>query len=144
MRVAIVLQVDPGKEFVCGVTQLMKQKGLKIRRGKAGNHRAQGIVESMNRTLAERLFPYQYAQEMAIGQRERGARSTEWLRELRPVLYSMNKSETRLFVKKPADAIKLRRVWPVWRSGQSVGLGIERSRVRNSLVPSGSSLRQGN
>ena len=33
---------------------------------------------------------------------------------------------------------------PLWRSGQSVGLGIERSRVRNSLVPSGSSLRQGN
>ena len=33
---------------------------------------------------------------------------------------------------------------PVWRSGQSVGLGIERSRVRNSPVPSGSSLRQGN
>ena len=36
------------------------------------------------------------------------------------------------------------RVQPVWRSGQSVGLAIERSRVRNSLVPSGSSLRQGN
>ena len=33
---------------------------------------------------------------------------------------------------------------PVWRSGQSVGLGIERSRVRNSPVPSGFSLRQGN
>ena len=29
-------------------------------------------------------------------------------------------------------------------TGQSVGLGIERSRVRNSLVPSGISLRQGN
>ena len=30
---------------------------------------------------------------------------------------------------------------PVWRSGQSGGLGIERSWVRNSLVPFGSSLR---
>ena len=33
---------------------------------------------------------------------------------------------------------------PVWRSGQSVGLGIEMSWVRNSPVPSGSSLRPGN
>ena len=68
-----LLQVDPGKEFMGGVTELMKQKGLKIRRGEAGKHRAQGIVKRMNRTLAERLFPHQYAQEIVLRQRERGA-----------------------------------------------------------------------
>ena len=105
-----LLQVDPGKTFMGGVTQLMKHKCVKIRRGEAGNHRAQGIVERMDRTLAERLFSHRYAQEMVQGQRERGARSTEWIRQLRPVLDSMNNSETRLLGKKPADAIKLRRV----------------------------------
>ena len=105
-----LLHVDPGKEFMGGVTQLMKQKGVKIRRGEAGNYRAQGIVERMKRTLAERSFPHQYAQEMVLGQRERGARSTEWVRQLRPVLDSMKNSETRRLGKKPADAIKLRRV----------------------------------
>ena len=88
----------------------MKQKGVKFRRDEAGNHRAQGIVERMNETLAERLFHHQYAQEMVLRQRERGARSTEWVRQLHPVLDSMNNSETRLLGKKPADAIKLRKV----------------------------------
>ena len=42
--------------------------------------------------------------------------------------------------------ISITELWYIvmWRSRQSVGLGIEKSRVRNSLVPSGSSLRQGN
>ena len=100
-----LLQVNPEKEFMCGVTQLMKQK-VPIRRGEAGNHQAQGIVKRKIRTLAEQLFPHQYAQEMLID----GVRSTEWVRQLRPVLDSMNTSETRLLGKKPADAIKLRRV----------------------------------
>ena len=39
-----------------------------------------------------------------------GVRSTEWVRQLRPVLDSMNTSETRLLGKKPVDAIKLRKV----------------------------------
>ena len=51
----------------------MKQKRVKIRRSEAGNPRMQGIVERMNRTLAERLFPHQYAQEIVLRQRERGA-----------------------------------------------------------------------
>ena len=88
----------------------MKQKGVKIRRGEAGKHRAQGIVKRMNRTLVEGLFPHQYAQEMVLGQRERGERSTECVRQLPPVLDSMNNSETRLLGKKLADVIKLRRL----------------------------------
>ena len=45
----------------------------------------------------------------------------------------------------PSDFMHSVRVaQPVWRSGQSVGLGFEKSRVRNSPVPSDFFLRQGN
>ena len=42
-------------------------------------HRDQGIVERFNRTLAERLFGHQYAQETRLSE---AARSTEWVKRL--------------------------------------------------------------
>ena len=56
--------VDPGKEFMGSVANLMKSKGVVIQQGEPGNHRAQAFVERANRTLAEKLFSHQYAQEM--------------------------------------------------------------------------------
>ena len=58
-----VLVVDPGREFMGNVTKLMKQHGVSIQRGQAGNHRSQAFVERANKTLSERLFSHQYAQE---------------------------------------------------------------------------------
>ena len=53
-----LLQVDPGREFMDAVSQLMAKHSVKIRRGRTEIHRDQGVVERFNRTLAERLFGY--------------------------------------------------------------------------------------
>ena len=58
------LIVDPGKEFMGNVTKLMERQNVIIQRSEAGNHRAQAFVERANRTLGEKLFSHQYAQEM--------------------------------------------------------------------------------
>ena len=59
-----VLMVDPGREFMGNVSKLMEKHGVSIQRGQAGNHRSQAFVERANKTLSERLFSFQYAQEM--------------------------------------------------------------------------------
>ena len=45
------LLVDPGKEFMGEVTDLMKKHKVVIQRSEAKNYRAQSIVERANRTL---------------------------------------------------------------------------------------------
>lgn len=55
--------VDPGKEFMGDVTTLMNKHSVHIQRSEAKNHREKSIVERANRTLSEKLFSHQYAQE---------------------------------------------------------------------------------
>ena len=59
-----VLQVDPGREFMGEVTKEMTKHDVRIRRGNVNVHRDQGIVERFKRTLGERLFSFQFSQEM--------------------------------------------------------------------------------
>jgi len=59
--------------------------------------RDQTIVEHFNRTLAERLFGYQYAVEMLLPE---GQRSTAWVKRLPNVVAALNKEVTRLTGKK--------------------------------------------
>ena len=101
-----VIKVDPGKEFMASVNVLFKNKKTQIQRGETGNHRAQGIVERFNRTLAERLFGHQYAQEMTNPHE----RSREWVSRLPDVLKALNGEKTRLIGHTPNDAIKLEHV----------------------------------
>ena len=84
------------------VSQLAKH-GVEVRRGRVDIHRDQGVVERWNRTLAERLFGHQYAQEMCLPS---GQRSTEWVARLPSVVAALNGEVTRLTCKKPSDAIK--------------------------------------
>ena len=100
-----VLIVDPGREFMGSVTTLMKQHGVSIQRGLAGNHRSQAFVERANKTLSERLFSHQYAQEMISD-----GRSREWVKRLPQVLKAMNSEPTRLTGKEPSSAIGLDKV----------------------------------
>ena len=73
-------------------------------------HRDQRIVERFNRTLAERLFGAQYAQEMLMTARGLSERSSEWVRALPHVVAALNNEVTRLTGKKPSEAIKTRSV----------------------------------
>ena len=98
-----ILQVDPGREFMGAVTKEMENHGVRIRRGNVNVHRDQGIVERFNRTLGERLFSFQYSQEMNI---KSGERSTEWVKRLPEVVSALNREKTRLTEKRPVDAIK--------------------------------------
>jgi hypothetical protein len=106
-----LLQVDPGREFMGKVNEVMKKHNVSIRRGEPGQHRAQAIVERFNRTLAERLFGHQYAQEILMEARNgKNIRSTEWVSRLPDVIKALNNEETRLIGMKPSDAIKKKEV----------------------------------
>ena len=99
------LIVDPGKEFMGHVTRLMEKKGVKIQRSKAGNHRAQAFVERANRTLGERLFSHQYAQEMLSDERSR-----VWVKRLPAVMKALNSEVIRITGKEPDKALSLKEV----------------------------------
>ena len=58
------LIVDDGKEFYGDTTKLMEKHDLMIQRGDPSQHHSQGIVERFNRTLADKLFSYQYHKEL--------------------------------------------------------------------------------
>ena len=98
-----ILQVDPGRELMGAVTEEMKKHDVRIRRGNVNVHRDQGIVERFNRSLSERLFSFQYSQEMNL---KSGERSTEWVKRLPEVVSALNREKTRLTEKRPVDAIK--------------------------------------
>lgn len=101
------LQIDPGREFMGAVNKLMESHNVKIRRGEKGLHRAQGIVERFNRTLAEKLFSHQYAREILLEARNgKNVRSREWVARLPDVVSALNNEITRLTGKKPSEAIK--------------------------------------
>ena len=102
-----LLQVDPGSEFMGAVNQLPAKHGVKVRRGRVDIHRDQGVVERFNRTLAERLFGHQYAQEMWLPS---GEQSSEWVACLPAVIAALNNEETRLIGLQPSEAIKAKKV----------------------------------
>ena len=98
-----ILQVDPGREFMGEVTKDMEKHGVRIRRGNVNVHRDQGIVERFNRSLSERLFSFQYSQEMNM---KSGERTREWVSRLPEVVSALNSEKTRLTEKRPMDSIK--------------------------------------
>lgn len=101
-----LLQVDSGTEFMGDVSKLLAKHKVEVRRGEPGNHKQQAIVERFNRTLAERIFGAQYAQELLLAARGSSERSAEWVRQLQAVVTALNNAKTRLIGMKPVEAIK--------------------------------------
>ena len=101
-----ILQVDPGKEFEKEVKKLFSKNGTKIRVGNVKVHRDQAIVERFNRTLAEKLFGFQYGEEL----REPTKWHTQWVKRLPSVIKSTNNEVTRLTGETPAKAIRKKKV----------------------------------
>ena len=81
------------------VTKLMEKHNVTIQRSEAGNHRAQAFVERANRTLSEKLFSHQYAQEMISDDRSR-----VWVKRLPAILKTLNSQPTRLTGKEPVES----------------------------------------
>ena len=129
-----LLQVDPGREFMGSVSQLLAKHKTEIRRGRVDSHRDQGIVERFNRTLAERLFGHQYAQEMRL---PADHRSTEWVRRLPAVVSALNGEVTRLSGKRPSEAIRAKSV----SGGPSSTVPGRPVGFREQKLPSGAGVR---
>ena len=96
------LTVDDEKEFYGDTTKLMEQHDVIIQRGDPSQHRSQGIVERFNRTLADRLFTYQYHKELEDPSKS----NREWVSRLQNVVSALINEKTRLIGMKPVDAIK--------------------------------------
>ena len=96
------LIVDDGKEFYGDTTKLMEKHDVIIQRGDPSQHRLQGIVERFNRTLADRLFTYQYHKELE----DPSKCNREWVSRLQSVVSSLNNGKATLIGMKPVDAIK--------------------------------------
>ena len=96
------LIVDDGKEFYGDATKLMEKHDVMIQRGDPSQHRSQGIVERFNRTLAERLFSYQYHEELEDPSKS----NREWVSRLQNVGIALKNEKTRLIGMKPVDAIQ--------------------------------------
>ena len=80
----------------------MKKHDVILQHGDPSQHRSQGIVERFNRTLADRLFTYQYHKELEDPSKS----NREWVSRLQDVVSSLNNEKTRLIGMKPVDAKK--------------------------------------
>ena len=96
------LLIDDGKEFYGETTKLMEKHDVIIQRGDPSQQRSQGIMERFNRTLADRLFSYQYHKELEDLSRS----NREWVSRLQNAVSASNNEKTRLIEMKPIDDIK--------------------------------------
>ena len=92
------LIVDDGKEFYGDTTKLMEKHDVMIQRGDPSQHRSQRIIKRFNRTLADRLFTYQYQKEFEDPSKS----NREWVSRLQNVV----SEKTGLIGMEPVVAIK--------------------------------------
>ena len=64
----------------------MEKHDVMIQHGDPSQHRSQGIVERFNRTLADRLFSYQYHKEFEDPSKS----NREWVSRLQNVVSALN------------------------------------------------------
>ena len=86
------LIIDGGKEFYGDTTKLMEKHDVITQMGDPSQHQSQGIVERFNRTLADRLFSYQYHKELEDPSKS----NREWVSRLQNLVSALNNEKTRL------------------------------------------------
>ena len=96
--------VDNGTEFKAGVLKLMKEKGVKVVSATTKyHHNFTAFIERFNKTLAERLFKAQDAQELQNPTKD----SRIWVKHLQKVVTRLNSEKTRMLGMTPTKAVKL-------------------------------------
>jgi hypothetical protein len=131
-----LLITDKGSEFRGNCEKLMNDNSVKIQ--KANSKHTMGIVERFNRTLSEKLFKIQYAEELLLPFPKR---SRVWVKNLPKIISDLNNSVTRLLGLAPADAIKKKYVYAKPSKSRNGPMGFNEVRlthidlVRYLLLP---------
>ena len=98
------LHVDNGTEFKADVLKLMKEHDVKVDSATTKYHHSfTAFVERFNKTLAERLFKPQDAQELQNPTKD----SKIWVKYLQKAVNRLNSEKTRMLGMTPAKAVKL-------------------------------------
>ena len=101
------LHVDNGSEFKADVLKLMKEKDVKVISVTTKyHHNFTAFVERFNKTLGERLFKAQDAQELQNPTKD----SKIWVKYLQKAVSKLNNEKTRMLGMTPAKAVKLEHV----------------------------------
>lgn len=101
------LHVDNGTEFKSDVMKLMKEHNVKVVSATTKHHHNfTAFVERFNRTLAERLFKPQDAQELQNSTKD----SKIWVKYLYRIVQKLNNEKTQMLGMTPTKAIKLENV----------------------------------
>ena len=74
-----------GSVSSANLVEAFESNGVTIRRGKAGRHRQQGMVERMNQTIGIAIFTKQYEKELKTGKTSR-----LWLHLYKPIINNIN------------------------------------------------------
>ena len=101
------LHVDGGTEFKSQVDKLMGEHSVKVKRVTTKyHHHFTAFVENFNKTLAERLFKIQDAQELNDPTKD----SKTWVRHLYKLVTKLNNTKLDRIGTTPAKAVKLEHV----------------------------------
>ena len=101
------LHVDNGTEFKSNLDKLMQEHSVKVKRVTTKyHHKFTAFVENFNKTLAEKLFKIQDAQEL----NDPTKNSKTWVKHLYRIVTAMNNTKLDRIGMKPSKAVKLEHV----------------------------------
>ena len=107
LRYPAELHVDNGTEFKSDVDKLMKEHDVSVKRVTTKyHHKFTAFVENFNKTLQQRLFKIQDAQELNNPSKD----SKTWVKHLYKIVSGLNASKLDRIGMTPAKAVKLENV----------------------------------
>ena len=103
LKYPVELHVDNGTEFKADVLKLMKTDVKVVSATTKYHHNFTAFVERFNKTLAERLFKAQDAQELQNPTKD----SRIWVKYLQKAVSRLNSEKTQMLGMTPAKAVRL-------------------------------------